>query len=413
MLAQVVIKDEIILNETESPDEETLPMPFYGNAFIRFITPGQKMRAYFTVDDQTKFLNEINGTTYNCGCGLPLWSMDVQWTVSDVPATSDVSLQVLQCQQVSPSPPPNGTCDWVELPVQFTEDSQTEDKWNISVNVNYPNTPPDWRSSGYILFTETTPPGCYACSENRDESCEECIDPLNLLPEINLVNAGNGFDSIDVCENDSVGAGFNVPGNGLVNYNFEMNACFNTQLQRWWFNIVGDTIHFRYILDFCNQNIEEMGGTLIEDYQNFPSEYGCENILRDLNNHYSNPVEISNGGYVLKSILEAHESQHLADFDTALNAEKEVLLQQLKDEEIKLCEDFGSVEDARQYWFGVFGPKIIDMWDRARENRLLYMADPDYENDTHDSIRSIIDQIREDALCYWGCEYLDPEIECP
>lgn len=371
ILGQVVIKDEIILDEAifekQEPESAGLTMPFYGTVI-------EKVYWYSIACGNSRRELIVDGTNYQFG---PCWSWecgDGSCTcatgfhlkeVTDVPMGTSVDTKFQRCWIFGGSGNPPS---WGVLEHYFQLLSSTETHWSYEIKARLTENHP-WQHAAYMDLMKTTPPGCYICSGSFDESCEECIDPQKLLPEINLVNTGNGFDSIDVCKDSTAAAGFNIVAvNALVNYNFELNACFNKQLQRWWFNITGDTLHFRYILDFCPQNIEELGGTLIENYQNFPSEYGCENIMQDMFGHLFYPPRISIGGYFVKSILIRHELEHKWYFQNILDELKNEFQSDMYTDP-KNCADIPTTLEAYNYFVSIKTENLLKWWDKAIERR--------------------------------------------
>jgi hypothetical protein len=410
MYSQIVIKDEIVFDETIT-DEAGLTMPFYG-------TVGEVIFQNTIVCSNTKTFLIVDLTEYpfgpcqgltcgqyiNCFCsaGNPFRN------IYNVPMGTTINTKFLKCIQI------NG--EWVEYELEYYFQLILPNDAGISYQIFARlNESSPWVVVGRMNFTHSDPPGCYSCSEVSDDACDECIDNNNLLPDINLVQVENGYGGVNVCSDPDNAGGFNIiADDGLENINFILNACFNSQLDRWWFSIVGNELRFRYILDFCSEDIQKKGGTLIENYQDFPSDYGCDNILRDLNNHYDYPVQIAKGGFVLKSIIEGHELEHYLDFVIALQVEKEVLFQELLDV-APLCEDFNSVETATTYWrVNRFGKLLYDFWDRVCDERDKHSKAPGYEDRTQSKIIHTIDQIKKDALCYWNCdEELKIDLDCP
>jgi hypothetical protein len=126
------------------------------------------------------------------------------------------------------------------------------------------------------------------------------------------------------------------------------NVCFNKQLQGWWFNL--DDNHsfiINYVMEFCSSNVICAGKEILENYTHFPPEYGCENIIKDIQAHYSYGAE--NAHYFLKDIFMEHEKIHRADFMEIVNEYKHVLDEQLLSN-LKECEFFSSREEALTFW---------------------------------------------------------------
>jgi hypothetical protein len=355
--SQVVIKDEIVLDEVDNTEAETLQTPFYGNISIRFVAPGQKMRAYFMVDGQTKFLNEINGTTYNCICGNPLWPLTANWTFYGIPAFSDVELQVLQCRQVAPPPPPNGTCDWVELPVDFQVDPQNQNRRKIYVDVNYPNTPPDWRYSGYITFKETTPPVCSyapACSTGYTVT----------MPDTLSVNKPSTFTIEDECEPyiaannmlvwpvsffSGVRAGKKFSNIMELSSNDEIEVCFDLQTQKWKFNLLVDNATLNYVKDICLTNIlDQFNAQPIYNLSSIDNVDAseCNKLLSSIESHKIYPPPIYDE-YAFIEIWLVHETEHQKDWEKIVGKYINNYFNIPQKINYK-CEDFDSLQQAKQ-----------------------------------------------------------------
>jgi hypothetical protein len=320
---------------------ETLQTPFYGNVSIRFVAPGLKMRAYFTVDGQTKFLNEINGKTNECSCGYPNWNLGtVNWVFNEIPAISDVELQVLQCQQVAPQPPPNGTCDWIELAVDLVEYPPIENRWKILIDVNYPTAPPSWRYSGFITFTATTPPACCPLTDGPCAPvCDQPFDPpdTNIYrePDPNICNetmdlASGAFKGLywELREGEEIiVTPCQDPMTGEIKFKFATN--FTTELD------------LPYNLELCPDRIAHLNLTRIDNEQEF-SDYLSDSIstedpqesctLRQLilrhqgydeDGNQTGTEIMSSGGIWLTAHTLAHEEEHKCDYKDELVLAKE------------------------------------------------------------------------------------------
>ena len=272
-IAQVKIKEEIILAIPNNISSNVITTPFYADVFIHFDAPGQKMRAILTVGDRVKLLNEVTGQTYDCSCGFPLWHLLAEWTEQDIPALTPVSLEVLQCQQVDPDPPPNGTCDWVTMPVELTPHPEIQNRYDIAIDINFPNTPPIWESGGHIAFIEQVPPDCPNAEGNY---CTGLLpDYPNVL--IQQVEYSSQYRRYDDCIEAVVWA-YTVPAekNYVVDFNVS-DVCFNQQTQTWQFRIDNNNFLFvRNILQICNKS------QILEDFSQLPPGYSCEELMKDL-----------------------------------------------------------------------------------------------------------------------------------
>lgn len=388
--SQVVIKDEVNLYEIGGTDIATLQTPFYGDVFIHFIAPGQKMRAYFTVDGQTKFLNEIIGYTYDCTCGFPLWPLEVSWTFNNVPASRDVELQVLQCQQVSPYPPPNGTCDWIELTVDFLPFPPINNRWKILVDVNYPNLPPDWRYSGWIQFTATTPPGC--------DNAPDCSQFLPSYPHIELDLVGYSSDywaGVDGCDRryDPDRNAWSAPAtkNHLNIFEFE-DVCYNRQTQQWQFKTNNNNIVFmKFIQQVCSFN------WILDDFSQLPPNYSCDDLMKDLDAM----INRSRYMYLFKDILIWHERQHEYEMENALVKKRNSFIQEM-DYDLRNynCINFPTLQIAKLSAMVVYGNNLRRYYRRSAlsvplfTNTLSKKERSNLEDKLNSKIRGIINAYR-------------------
>jgi hypothetical protein len=429
--SQVIIKDEILLDEANNPELETLQTPFCCNVFIRFVAPGQKMRAYFTVDGQTKFLNEINGTTFICSCGNPLWPLIGNWTFYEIPELRDVELQVLQCQQVAPPPPPNGTCDWVELPVDFRVDPQNQYKQKIYVDVNYPHIPPSWRYSGYITFNAATPSG------NCPNACGNYCDNSSWvqIPEVELVPYPNSNIISTYCSTHPKTMAAFSPA-----YDYQTNlrslnasnviACYNQIGQTWQFNLDQD-VKIYYQIGICSINVANKNLTYIDsesdiNINKIPSEK-CSIALRSFKAHkeykYDIPtqtygLEIPDGGYLIKEVILEHENQHKALYEKFMN--DYLFWWETKINTFRaICSTYTNIFEARKggfnmYWDAFFGKtdfteyfynKFNSEWNKFTglnpENKLRKKRNEQRTNNTKE-VQELIDKYIEKLKAHCG-----------
>jgi hypothetical protein len=251
---------------------------------------------------------------------------------------------------------------------------------------------------GSFTFTPTEPPGC-----NQDFDCATDY----MLPNIALKPAENGYQGIDFCDTNTSALGYFFPIKNDNEYQFEINVCYNKQMQRWWFHLDNDhSFLINYIKTICEDNVPE-GKELINNYLDFPLEYECEEIMKDLNALYTY------GGihhYGLREIIEAHEEQHKSDFEILLNNFKDNLNSKLLEDQ-KTCEDFSTQEEAQEYMEN----RLNLLWERFKRNLFrewnVFTGDTEiklleYENKTQQAIYHKIELQTLLIQIFRGCQDL-------
>jgi len=354
--AQIVIKDEIVLDEI-TPDAVTLSTvtPAYGRLDLWYVINPTYYRSKVTaqIGDLTVF---VYGQSYDCpGSGGNTGDyVTMHWF--DIPAGTPISMEVITCINE----------EWVNCPVSFGTWEQEGDFYYLDYTVQYGGDNIDNAEGNDNLVTNQlrvwaySPPGC--------DNAPPC-NSLPIPPNIELSVKPNFFGNVNVCSETGTAAGFQPVGGPFVDLNSIIpEVCYNSQTQTWQYKFSnGHTIIFNVVIGYCPFNINVWGGNLINDYEDFPTNYSCENIVRDLLNHLYYPVKVKlTGSYVLKSILEEHELEHAQYFKN--------ILERLKDEyfndmykDLKNCNEIPTVQSAISYFTAINDVYLTRYWDKACE----------------------------------------------
>jgi len=344
-----------------------------------------------------------------------------KWQRGQVKGTT-VWFEVKECQSIA------GHYQWVNIPYEIRPGSTVRD--TLFVYKSSSGTT-KWYFVGFIYRRDVVAPEC-----TNADNCG-CIpeSPINNepwsknsysnyfygtcdgLPKVNLVSVQNGYDGADVCREDNTIAGFSpIEGDALQMYN--LSVCFDPETQRWWFSVDNNnTFNFRYVLDYCIENITQSGGILINDYAGFPSWYTCSEIERDINNHKTYPVIISNhNSFLIKELIDMHESKHKADLEEIMQQMLPLYYEELLKDPVACALQSG--EEARIYWTNRLNATIFDKyWEnvlleyeiKSRRidrggHKLPESEHMKYEDETNRLVRDFInDYYRKTALHSRGC----------
>jgi hypothetical protein len=335
---------------------------------------------------------------------------------------TSVWFEVKECQQI------DGHYQWVNIPYEIRPGSTVRD--SIYVYKSSSGTT-KWYFVGFIYRRDGNPPGCIDIANcgcipespinnkflSKDSYSNTFDGGCDGLPKVNLVPVQNGYDGTDVCRDAETIAGFSpVENDALQMYN--LSVCFDKETQRWWFSVDNNnTFNFRYALDYCWGNITQSGGILINNYTEFPSWYTCSEIERDINNHKTYPIKISNhNSYLIKELIDMHENKHKADLE-------EIMQKDLTDYYDELLKDpvacqFNSEEEAQIYWRKRLDTTIFDRyWENVlfeyeiKSGRIDRNGNPlpeteheKYEKETNKVVRDYItDYYLKTALHSRGC----------
>jgi hypothetical protein len=389
----VEISEEVILDSPEEIDAENFIMPFYGKV------TGCVNWGNMWWGSLKKVIIQAAGQTVERGfeCGTAGWT-DCDWTLQGVPQDVQVDVTVY------------GSCvNGVLIEAQTQIIPTGTNKYDIQ----YLKTNGYWSRATNLEFVPTTPPEC-----GNTTTCST----ISNIPDINLIQHANGFEGIDICLDPSLMSGF-VPIPYGMNYiqPYQINVCFNLQTQKWEFSFDNlNTINFNIIIDICPNNIINQNAILIDDYQNFPPEYGCANIIEGIKKHYDYPMHNS-GSYVLQSILLAHENQHKLHFQGVLEEIKDDSFIELLED--KNCGDFINESEALIYYQNKARDIILNYWKDANkidEDRTGLTAFNQFppnpipmigrEKFIQRKIYSLIDQKYLSAVLFYDCwSYIFPK----
>lgn len=223
----------------------------------------------------------------------------------------------------------------------------------------YSGTHQDWYDATTFEFTATTPPGC-----GNAPLCSGLPEPPTVILDIQQ----NNFENVDVCADINNAAGFQPVFTQQLS-SVLPDPCFNEQTQKRQYKFSnGHTVHFNVVIDVCLNNIQYWGFNLIDDFDDFPLNYGCENVMHDMINHLFHPPRVNLGGYFVKSILIRHELEHKWYFENILNGLKNEFQNDMYMDP-KNCFDLPTYLDAYNYFISIQYQNLLKWWDKAIEIR--------------------------------------------
>ena len=324
MFAQVVIKDEITLYETENPDEETLSMPFYGRAHGS-VNSGAIVNGYLR-----KVVIEAGGqiVVKQCPCGSFCQFISHGWTINNLPASTPVMVTVYShCE--------NG--QFVEAATQLIDLGNNE--YEIKAfNPNYEQ----WFLATTLKFTHTTPPLCCLSERSCVDECEQPFNPpaLNIYP----------ISDPDRCNDPvtDIAAGVFTPHYWNLRDDEEvtLTPCQDPMTGDVKFKYATNqtnSIDLPFNLELCPDRIAYLNLTRIDDEQEF-EDYLTKNIsttepqeactlrqwiLRhrgiDSNGDQTGGEILFQDGIWLTASTQAHEDEHKRDYEKELNDAKSII----------------------------------------------------------------------------------------
>jgi hypothetical protein len=347
--SQVVIKDEIEILDFEgvSNNPIMLSMPFYGRAevFIRRPWAGDcQWPAGYVCFHVNAGANSVTNGCCNCQPNSNCFNQQSEeLNFNNLPQATPIEIYAQQCKQ------PEGV--WIDVPIYYVLISETEYKLWGNLN-GQPAC-----EFGYVKFYSSTPPGC--------NNATPCSGPPEL-PTVILDIQQNLFENVDVCSDINNAAGFQPVGIQQLGA-LQPDPCFNKQTQRWQYEFAnGHTVHFNVVIDVCESNINYFGFNLIDDYEDFPVNYGCQNVMHDMIGHLFYPPEVNLGGYFVRSILNRHELEHKWYFQNILLG----LQNEFQNDMYmapKNCADLPTVLDAYNYFNSIKVQNLLKWWKKAVE----------------------------------------------
>ena len=326
-LAQVVIKDEIILDETiieiQEPESAGLTMPFYGKVreevYWYSIACGNG-RTDLIVDGNYYPFGDcyyMNCGSENCFCQTGYHYKEIP----NVPMGTSVDTKFQRCWIWNGN---NNPPSWGELEHYFQLISATETQWKYEakarMTINHP-----WEHAAYIYLKKTTPPG--NCPNAGGNYCDS--SSWVQIPDVELVpySQGSTISNIE-CPKDPNRLAFFTPvlfpqidrSNMYHLTSSDVIACYNQIGQTWQFNL-NQSAKIYYAVEICSTNVSNKNLTYINslsDTSIIPLNK-CDIALRSFKGHLVYPYEIPNNGYVIKEALLFHENGHKDKFEEFKN----------------------------------------------------------------------------------------------
>jgi hypothetical protein len=307
--SQVVIKDEIVLDETNT-DEAGLTMPFYGKVgevIFQNNLVCQNTKSFLIVDLTEYPFGPCQGLT--CGQYISCFCVagNPYKNVTNVSMGTTIDTKFLKCTII------NG--EWIEYELehyfQLILPNDADVSYQILARLNESS---PWVEVGRMNFTKTTPPGCDSA---QNQYCDENFN--EDMPPTEVVEHDKTFTGLDYCSKPDRLAFFTpawYPKDKWSNISNltlqDISVCFDLQTQAWKFKVSVDKSEFNVIIDTCKNNIESWPATVIgslEEVNNIPL-YKCLTALESFVGHRHYPYEIPRDGYVIKEVLFLHESKH-------------------------------------------------------------------------------------------------------
>ncbi|MBI5661783.1 MAG: hypothetical protein HZC46_06530 [Ignavibacterium album] len=185
---------------------------------------------------------------------------------------------------------------------------------NNKYDIKYYSYLGNWQLATTLEFIPTQPPGC--------ANGEPCTDSEFKEPGIKpkSVNYSNVFPQGDPCVNQNLLAG-TIPvytkNEFLENYN--VDACFNLQTQKWQFVVDNNNVlKPRIIQEICENNIANKNIILADSLDGVSPNYPCKQVVEDINNFYQygwwQPDR-----YLFKKLLLGHEELHVESYNASLH----------------------------------------------------------------------------------------------
>ncbi|NWF91246.1 MAG: hypothetical protein HXY50_17500 [Ignavibacteriaceae bacterium] len=332
--SQVVIKDEIILEENDNPDEEYFTMPFYGkvkgDVYTGSILNGHFQGVKIYANGQTKVIE--------CPCGQGCVWIYPSWQIVDLPQCTSITVNVFEhCVGGQP----------VEAETRFYWDSITE-KFYIEY---YDTEFLDWYPATTLWFDDTTPPGCdnaqnQYCTEHGLEVPSVKSKPVewsNGDPEFCYDYPGTPYRKLIPM------AFTNFKKEWLGNFN--VFACFDKERQKWQFLLDNNnTLNINNFVKICEDNLSYiLELNVVDSLDQVPNSYPCDKLIADLK-RFKSYGDTKPGSYVFRKLIYQHEMLHINEFQEKLvKMQEKVYNNKYKDlVDIFECEDFDDPEDAAE-----------------------------------------------------------------
>ena len=253
-------------------------------------------------------------------------------------------------------------------------------------------------NQGYALLVIATPPDPCA-------NVPECIFPFIEVPNFNTSLYPNGYFGEDNCakEGEDTGGLFAI----YNNYeDYDIDVCYNKQLDRWQFNVNGGILSPIAILDICPNNIALHNWKIIENITDITTVYGDTNpcaAKKDFEGHRSYPQTVRDGGYIIKDVIMMHEHAHRRFYESLFEDYKNKLKKDFE-EYHKTCTEF-NYEEASTKGANEIRVKLIKHLDlvqkiyglhtqeSARQQHEEYIQKSDYVKNTIDYYIGLLEVI--------------------
>lgn len=313
MYSQVVIKDEIILYETENPDAETLTMPFYGK-----VSGGVNWGAiWWGWLKQVKIEAGGQVVIKSCPVTCAACYVTASWAINNLPLGTPVTVTVYShCI--------NGQL--VEAETRLVNTGMNE------YNIEYYNPNQlQWYIATSIKFIPTTPTFCGEVPE-----CEYSSLPNFFFNEIesNTYTLPGTQTIVETCTTDIAGGqagGMKMtPWHVPEGYIWNVNPCANPENGdiKFPFEFIGggntSVVPYVYLVGLCDNNsshqVIKSSDNMMEQMENgeIESEDYC-NLLHDICAHYgsdpNNPGYIPLIKFVLEDVVLSHERMHFERYE--------------------------------------------------------------------------------------------------
>jgi hypothetical protein len=386
--AQVIIKDEIVLDEkniyeTENPDTETLPMPFYGRVYSEI--PCYTGWSGGPLIIERRAGNQSNtwvcSPTFVCGSGSCGCIGTRALNFYNVTSGAEIYFDIQRCY--APPPVPPGVYEWYNVPLNFTYIGSNEYAiYGMDLADN------SWDYIGYLKFYSETPPG--NCPNAGGNYCDS--PSWMQVPDVKLeLNPNSNTLSKHCLENSSVLASFVPDRDHLTNLldltESNVIACYNQILQTWQFNLDQD-IKIYYQIGICSTNVSTLNLTYINSLSDVNSTIipstRCNDAKKSFDAHKDYKYDYTSrkcvglgipiGGYIIKEVIDEHEKQHKISFEQFMNDYKflwEVNINTFRASCLSIADIFEARKvGLKMYWDSFFAGKYYFLQFYNEYNRL-------------------------------------------
>jgi len=321
--AQVVIKDEIVLDETEfrEVDGASVTSPFYGRIYFR------KNCTNFGRGDKAEVSAGGQSWTFptgcvNFACDIGSWCFCIAgyWEFHnflDMPSGTAVTVNMQYC---------NGSVwEFIEIPLQFSYAG------NNTYNLLAQN--PEgggWADAGFVKFFDETPPG--NCPNAGGNYCDSTS--WVQVPDVELVPDPNSNVISTYCStHPNTIAAFSPATDHRTNL-YDINesnviACYNQTSQTWQFNL-DQNVKIYYQIGICSTNVSNKNLTYINDTTDIEdiTSGDCNIALISFKAHkeykwdaltQTYGLNIPDDGYLIKEAILEHENQHKVRYEEFMN----------------------------------------------------------------------------------------------